>query len=577
MSNSDASVEPSRKDSESSLAQHLAWMALLILPMIALSQTIAYFRVDVVDDQMFAFFGWRIANGGTVYLDVWDNKPPGVYWINALAMLLSGGHYLGVIAMCSLAMIVAHAAFFITAASVYFRGAAAFTTILLGFFLTHAYYTGGTNRTETYLVACELVAAALYMRGFVRDRWWRWFLAGLCCGAAFLFKQVGLAAWGSMGLHLIVLLAARQITLRQAVTRGGLLIAGLATALALACGCLASQGALGEALFATFGFNRAYFAGGATRFPYNLVNYYLLRHHIHPILLLPLLMALTSVIHAFLWWLRPQHRPADIAAPLEQFGGKCPYYMFFFTTWTLVAAWGALIGPSGFRHYLVAMIPPLMLTAGYLVNVLRTEVRLLQRLQQRAWVAAAFVAMGFFAYQSVVFQFAEVAKVYVARGIQNERAEWEIVGERVAALTQPGDRIQCTGYMPGVYLVAKRVNASRYATMEKLSHASADPISAGIAREVEQTVKANPPALVVMPSSDFYAMIGKTPEGQRREEVLKSPPPVPIPADWLQANYVLVEDLPKVNVLLFLRRDRFDPAVHHDLSAILSKMRGEGS
>ncbi len=569
-----ATATPSRVGS--SLTQHLVWMAIFVIPLITLSQVIAYYRVDVVDDQMFGYFGWRIAHGGVVYLDVWDNKPPGVYWINALAMLLSGGSYFGVIALCALAMLVAHTAFFITAASVYSRGSAALTTILLGFFLMHAYYTGGTNRTETYLVACELSAAALYMRGFARDRWWCWYLAGLCCGLAFLFKQVGLAAWGSMGLHLIVLAIVRQLPLSRTIARGALLVGGLATTLALACGYLASQGALDEALFATFGFNRAYFTGGATQFPYNLVNYYLLRHHVHPILLLPLLMALTAVIHSFLWWLRPRHRPAEIAAPLEAMSGHCPWYMFLFTVWTLVAAWGALIGPSGFRHYLVAMIPPLMLMAGYLVNVLRTEMRLLDRLQQRAWVAAAFVAMGFFAYQSVVLQFEEVSKVIVTRIDQHERADWEVVGEHIAAVTDPEDRIQCAGYMPGAYLVAKRKNATRFTTFEKLAHAASDPIAARISQEVESTLVREPPVVFAMPSGDYYPVIGRTVEGKKRQVTVETPPS-PIKPDWLHDNYTLIEDIPKVNVMIFLRKDRFDPAVHKDLSDVLRRMRGEGN
>ena len=57
---------------------------LLILPIVAISQVAAHTRTDVVDDQMFGYFGWRIANGAVAYEDVWDNKPPGVYWILSL-------------------------------------------------------------------------------------------------------------------------------------------------------------------------------------------------------------------------------------------------------------------------------------------------------------------------------------------------------------------------------------------------------------------------------------------------------------------------------------------------------------
>ena len=65
-------------------------MVLLLVPIVTLSQLTAHNRVDVVDDQMFGYFGWRIAHGAVPYKDVWDNKPPGIYWINALGFLIGG-------------------------------------------------------------------------------------------------------------------------------------------------------------------------------------------------------------------------------------------------------------------------------------------------------------------------------------------------------------------------------------------------------------------------------------------------------------------------------------------------------
>src|SRR5262249_7279817 len=158
MSRSDSSPTPlpyARADAllptpETPLALLLITMALVIGPIVAISQFAAYQRFDVVDDQMFGFFGWRIAHRGVIYRDLWDNKPPGIYWINALGFLLGGDNYAGVVALCAAALIAIHAFFFCICASVYFRGAAALATILASFFLTHGYFQGGTNRTETF-------------------------------------------------------------------------------------------------------------------------------------------------------------------------------------------------------------------------------------------------------------------------------------------------------------------------------------------------------------------------------------------------------------------------------------------
>src|SRR5512139_2091331 len=42
------------------------------------------------DSGIFAYTGKVIAHGGLPYVDAWDNKLPGVYYIDALAFLLFG-------------------------------------------------------------------------------------------------------------------------------------------------------------------------------------------------------------------------------------------------------------------------------------------------------------------------------------------------------------------------------------------------------------------------------------------------------------------------------------------------------
>lgn len=554
-----------------SLGVQIAAMALVIAPLIALSQIIAVWRTDVVDDQMFAYYGWRIAHGATVYLDVWDNKPPGIYWINAIGMLVGRGSYYGVVAMCVLALIVAHAAFFVAAASVYSRGAAAMTTILLSFYLMHADFTGGTNRTETFLVACELVAVAFYLRGWVRDCWWTWYAAGLFAGLAFLFKQVGLAAWGCMGVHLIVLVIARQLPAGVGFRRAVLLLLGAVTTVGVAAGYLANQGALSEACFAAFGFNRAYFATGDSQFPYNYKNWILLKNHFKPVMLLPSLMAVAAAIHAFLWWLRPEFRPPEIAARLRAPRATCPYHVPLFAAWFGVALYGALVSPHAFRHYLVPTIPPLLLLAGYLVHVLRAETTVLRRLQQRAWVTAAFVIMAYFAWQAAWWQFTEVSKVWVNRidpwltGMGTyDAAHWEVVGEAVKRHTGPDDRIHCWGYMPGVYLEARRINACRFTTAEKIGQVGIG--AAFVLREIEDTLRAHPPVLITIQAEDYLWLHGRSPRGLPSDSTI---------GPWLDEHYQLVEEIPKFEtVLVFKRRDRVDPARDANLDERLQLLLG---
>lgn len=538
------------RDDGTALWMLILVMALVVTPMIVLAEIVAYWRTDVVDDQMFAYYGWRIAHGATVYLDVWDNKPPGIYWANALAMLVSGGSYVGVIVVCGLALAVAHAAFFVAGAAVYSRGAAALTTILLSFYLTHAYYTGGTDRTETFLVPCELIGVAFYLRGFARERWWKWYAAGLFCGLAFLFKQVGLAAWGCMGLHIILLVIMRDLTLRAGVRRCLLLLGGVVTTVGVAAFVLASQGALGAACFATFGFNWAYVTAGRTQFPYNFANRKVLELHMYPILLVPMLMSAAAVIHAALWWWRPQHRPPEIEAPLRAQRPACPRYMVFFVLWLLVAVYGAVLSPHAFRHYVNPIIPPLLLIAGYLVNVLRAETRLLRRMQQRAWVTLSLVVLAYFGWGAVVEQKHAVSKVWVFRidPTTREPAVWEVVGDAVAELTDPGDRIQCWEYLPGVYLRSRRINATRFSTTEKVGQVSEG--ARFVVNEMATRLRADPPVLLVLSAGYCSLMKSERPDERPLDSEL---------APWIDENYTLVREIPRFGTyLLFKRNDLVD-------------------
>lgn len=521
-------------------------LALLIAPLIVLCEFIAVWRVDVVDDQMFAYYGWRIANGATVYLDVWDNKPPGIYWINALGMLIAGGSYAGIVILCTLALLSSFAFFLVACASIYFRTAAAFTTVLLSFYLMHGYYTGGTNRTETFLVAFELGAVALYFRGWARDQSWKWLAAGACCGCAFLFKQVGLAAWGAMLVHLLLCTICGDLPLSTALRRAALLVGGCATVVAIACGVLAAQGALYDAWFATFAFNRGYFAVGQSQFPFRYSSQHLLRTHLFPILTLPFLLAIASVIHAALWRLRPALRPAEIVVQVRSLRPAVPRFMAMLLVWWAAAMYGAVISPHAFRHYLVPTIPPLLMIAGYVLSMMVTEQRLLHRLQQRAWVAAALVAMGWFALDAVKAQLTEFGKVYVDRILLNEPASWEPIGAAVRRVTGPQDRIQCWGYHPGVYLTARRINACRFTTTEKIGQVGAN--AAFVLHEIEHVLRTEPPVVIAMDASDYEWIQGRRPE---KSDATIGP--------WMAEHYAPVIDVAKFNVLVFKRRDLLSP------------------
>jgi hypothetical protein len=361
-------------------------------------------------------------------------------------------------------------------------------------------------------------------------------------------KQVGLAAWGTLGLHTIILVIMGDLPWRRGLKRCLLLLGGMVAVVGAATVVIVAQGAAEHAYFAVFGFNRAYFSAGKSSLTDFELNRYMLRQHVSIALLLPMLMTITALIHAFLWWVRPHFRPADIESQIRTLKPVCPRYMLLFLIWFVVAYYGAAISPHHYRHYLLPTLPPLLLMAGYLINFLRGEISLTKRFQQRIWVTAAFVAMGYFASGSIRWHLEELSKVWLFRFEEGRQAEWEVIGDAAARLTRPDDRIQCLGYTPGVYLRARRLNASRYTTTEKIGQVSGSHEADIIRRELIEEVKARRPALIIMSANDYdmiQSAAPKDPDGDSWD------------AWWqrtLRDDYERALEIEELNVLIFQRK-----------------------
>lgn len=552
---------------ETPLYVHVLAVVLVVLPCVAVSQFTAHLETGNLDDHFHAYCGWRIWQGDALYRDVWDNKPPGLHWIDALGFALSGGRYAGVIGVCVLAVVAGYGLFFVVARQVYTRGTAALATMLAGLYMTHSLFFGGSSRSETFLVPCELALIALYLLGFRGNRRLCWYSAGLFGGCAFLFKQTGLAALAAVGLHTIVLLLLRELAWRPACRRAALFLGGVATVAVAAAVVLATQGALTDAGYAIFGFN------------YEVITHNLggpadglwwsrwLEGRGASLLILPLLMALIAVLHAALWRLRPRSRPSDVADRLDPPLSTCPRYLTLFGAWFAFAAALALASPATMAHRFLPVIPPLLLLAAYLINILKAELSLLKRMAQRAWILVACVLICYFASDAAYAQFQKAAKVYWDRSPRIENGRWTInltpaewIGEQIAQITDPSDTMQCWEYVPAAYLRARRPSACRILTAGFASRLppGANPIT----REFHATLQRNPPKVIVVSATAYRALCdadaappGAT-EPARRSETCRNDAPATRPVGrWLNENYRRRADLTRGNLYVLIRDD----------------------
>ena len=59
------------------------WIAVVVIAFVVLRLPSFFERTWYSDDGTYANIGWALNHGAHLYIDVWDNKPPGIYWLCA--------------------------------------------------------------------------------------------------------------------------------------------------------------------------------------------------------------------------------------------------------------------------------------------------------------------------------------------------------------------------------------------------------------------------------------------------------------------------------------------------------------
>ncbi|MDX2200351.1 MAG: glycosyltransferase family 39 protein [Phycisphaerae bacterium] len=488
---------------------HLAagLMAFLILALaLFANQQAVHQRGNLADSHLFEFHGWCIAQGATPYREIWDNKPPGIWLVNAAAFAIVGEHPWTGHLPAALATAGTLGAFVILARRIYGAAITLPAAVLAAALLAHFGFECGANRTETYVVCAEVGGVALLLCAIScapsdPRQLSLLVLAGLFLGAAPWFKQVGVAALAGSSVYLLLTAASP--------TRGGIRAASrrliplwLAAALPTLAivGWLAARGALADGFFAFAKFNQAYFAiGDATwvDLPRALRDY----RDSYPLMILPLILAALGCVtplHDPTNAARSDAKPADLPHP-----SPLPLLIVWFT----VAAYLALVSVGRLSYHLAPLLPPLALLAlrpvawllrGSLTTALQDPARILG--------LACFAA----ACLQIVAQSARIGgwidrgggPAWPARAASLERVIDQ--GRAVAAACEPRERVYVWGWAPGPYRFAYRLPSTRFATLEKVFPLR--PHAAFIEAEARAALVADPPRVFAISRRDLEAL-----------------------------------------------------------------------
>jgi hypothetical protein len=453
------------------------------------------------DSGLFAYAGELITEGKLLYQDIWDTKPPGIFYLNALAVILGGDTPWAIwwfeLIWTSLTAVVL--LWILVSITGTLAGFAA--TFLLMMTALHPAYVSGGNYTESYALLPQVLTLAVTTAYFRTTKSIWIFAIGLLTAAAFLLKPTYIA----LGVtSLATALIAMRVSVRRpsALRLLALFGVGFLLPVLLAAVYWLTQGGLDELWGAVFRENVIYVQKGfSIRSLYGTGRKLMLEQ---PLASLAVLTLASFVMFA----------GRSLAGGLSSWPPPAPRRATY-RRWLLFAAFAALpleiafVAASGrnFGHYFLTPLPAMSAAIAYLFLEIRRGFQ--RRSGVGTWfpVTTAVLAGLLFAWGIEVFA-KEAPRVAHIRDLFNRPLSGEYwtdeLEQYVIESSNPNDSVLAWGYNPGLHFLADRRAPTRY-----LFHAQL--LTPGLAgqQRFEQfmaDIEQNPPVLIMAQPQSAHAV-----------------------------------------------------------------------
>lgn len=427
------------------------------------------------DEGVFAAVAQRLLQGYPLYAAAWDDKPPLVYWLYAAVLWVWGPSIPALRALAALWAAAVAVAATLLADRMSGRPAGLAAGLLCAVLLSTPFIEANLALTELFGAAPVAWAfVSLTAEGASSQSWRRAVVAGALLAVGFLFKQVYALDALAMGIFLLLTgSAGRRHLLAMGVSYAGVL--------ALVAGILLAQGALGEGLYAVFGFYTVYLREGSGMPPVFAV-----------MRLAPATLAVALVLAA-------RRRRALTRADLA-------------TLWLGFAASGAVLAARPFGHYLVQVVAPLSLgtalagataigkrTAAGIVPVCFTSLLVLMSAFSGFWLTYPMVRPDY--YTALMARLTGQGSHEAVEGVFS----WRVTHQHHLAAIIRGDderTLFVWGEYPWLYPLAGARNPTRYVTSYQTAfrpHAKA---------EVLEALRRTPPRYIVWERDEWRRLPG---------------------------------------------------------------------
>lgn len=442
----------------SSLKYVLTALTLVAVVTLQAAGTWSAYHAEIRNDQyQLLQVGQCVNSGGTLYVDCWENKPPGIAWINALGVRLSSDGQFAAWLLPGLFGVLGIGVLMYAVARTFSLASACLTALVAAVVFSLRIYDADSISLDFYSAVFEMSACSLWVLAIGQTHGARRLLTGIAAGllwaAAVSVKQTGVTGLLVVTAVAIVLFFGARTRDRRWLAATAFAWTGFALGIGAVAAVLARAQTLGIALDAVFSFNAGLL--GWEQLAGLFHSWPRLREWMEPVEL-PLWLALVGLVGTLRTG-RANRLSSSFAAAM--------------LIWWVVQAGLALLGPSRSIRYWQATFPAMLwlVAAGiYHLQDIYFRVEKRRRIVPAIVCATCVVLLG----RPLLDRYAHgLASSYVAFSKQEtERDRLTAMGEEIRALVPEGDRIYVWNYDAGIYVHSRRFGASRHNHPRSVEH-----------------------------------------------------------------------------------------------------------
>ena len=530
---------------------------LTVLVLIGIVFTIFIIQIGVdpsyknmtTDSGIFAYCGRIIHEGGLMYRDCWDNKPPGVYYLNSIAILLSGPNPYSIWLFQAVWLTIAIQAYFLILRKIWGVGLAALAAFMLIFWVLFPDIFAGGNFTETYAILPVVLSIGAFW-AYLRTNRLVWVaVLGLLVAAGFLLKPTYI----SIGLAAVVVIC--YLDLRERKTKAliwKMILFSLSAILPLVLVALywIYQHDFYELWFAVFTHNIGYVESGfSLRSLYGTVRMFLINQPMATLSAL-VLMSYSIFIYRHGRDLLQQRKPGEeiISISIQKMEKHQALVWWQAGLGLALILDMIFLAASGknFGHYLQVMLPTMIASVLYLLDRLIRSAH--EKTQDRSLLVIAWSGV-------LIISLAGLLEIGVkeAPSMNELKIFWQSTDparyepneleQYIIDHSQPSEPVLVWGGHPSMNFLTNRRSPTRYIFLQHLF--TPTPSGQNGFDEFLQELKTDPPALIVaQPDSSaglpFFGLADENicascdPEQQQKMLELKS---------YVESNYKLTTSI----------------------------------